>query len=136
MSAKASEHAAIRRACADDAAALTALMHATAAYRGRYAAMLAGYGVTPAQIVRDEVFVYAPADVILGFYSLKRDGELDLLFVADAAQGRGIGAALLMHLREHARACGLYSIRIVAHPPAEGRYRNQAAFEQFPRAHG
>ncbi|CAM5334144.1 hypothetical protein SMICM304S_02153 [Streptomyces microflavus] len=45
------------------------------------------------------------------------------MFVADEAQGLGIGRLLIGHLREEARRAGLTGVRIVAHPPAEGFYR-------------
>lgn len=120
----------IRRALPADADVLTRLMHASSAYRGAYASILEGYALSPAQIERDAVHVYEDAAAVLGFYSLTRRGdesELDLMFVADAAQGRGIGAALFAHLRALAEKCGVRTIRIVAHPPAEAFYLHRGA---------
>ncbi|MGW0859035.1 GNAT family N-acetyltransferase [Streptomyces sp. NPDC002690] len=74
---------------------------------------------------------------LLGFYSLVLDagephgpaatGELDLMFVADAAQGHGIGRRLVAHLRQEAARAGLDAVRVVSHPPSEGFYRRVGA---------
>ena len=119
----------IRKAIASDAPALTALMHASAAYQGHYAAILDGYAVTPAQIARDLVFLAHERDDLWGFYSLTLlpEPELDLMFVADEAQGTGLGRWLIQHLRTIATARGIAAIRIVSHPPAEGFYRRMGA---------
>lgn len=132
----------IRRASGQDAPALNALMHASSAYRGGYASILEGYEVTPEYVGRHQVFVAVstfgasagpafgsspePVSGPLGFYSLT-DAELDLLFVADAAQGTGLGAALIAHLLKTARANGIPSIRVVSHPPAARFYEHMGA---------
>ncbi|MFJ1604497.1 GNAT family N-acetyltransferase [Streptomyces sp. NPDC088253] len=57
---------------------------------------------------------------VLGFYSLVlAPPELDLLFVADEVQGRGIGWLLEAHMQSEARAAGLDRLKVVSHPPAE-----------------
>jgi GNAT superfamily N-acetyltransferase len=120
----------IRRAVAADAAALSALMHASSAYRGTYAAILQGYAVTPAQVERDIVFAGCGSGRVLGFYSLANldtEPELDLMFVADAAQGSGVGALLFNHMRDTARALGVGQVKIVSHPPAEKFYLRMGA---------
>lgn len=120
----------IRRAIAEDAPALSALMHASAAYQGAYAAILHGYAVTPEQIARDRIFLAERGAEILGFYSLTGAGaepELDLMFVADAAQGSGVGARLFAHMRDTARALGIARVKIVSHPPAEAFYVRMGA---------
>jgi GNAT superfamily N-acetyltransferase len=120
----------IRRARTDDAAALTTLMHACSAYEGEYAAILAGYAISPAQIARDAMFVAEESGALPGFYSLcnvASEPELDLLFVSDVAQGRGIGALLFGHMLDTARALEIANIKIVSHPPAEGFYRRMGA---------
>ncbi|WP_353940628.1 GNAT family N-acetyltransferase [Streptomyces sp. HUAS MG91] len=125
--------ATIRRATARDAKRLTRLVRGSRAYEGRYAAMVAGYRVGPAYIDTHRVFVAVDGaagdgERILGFYSLLIDpAELDLMFVADAAQGRGIGRLLVDHMRQEARAAGLDRVRVVSHPPAEGFYRSVGA---------
>lgn len=132
----------IRRATAADADALTALTLASRAYDGPYRAILDGFALAPAQIQRDVVHVAIDTDAaLLGYYSLVhdvagREAELDLLFVDDAAQGRGIGALLFAHMRSTARALGMRRVRIVSHPPAESFYLRMGAVrlgEQPPR---
>ncbi|MFI5633222.1 GNAT family N-acetyltransferase [Streptomyces sp. NPDC051664] len=120
----------IRRATARDAKRLTRLVRNSRAYEGPYAPMVAGYRVGPDYIETHRVFVAAHSgtDRLLGFYSLVLDpAELDLMFVADDAQGLGIGRLLIAHLRGEAQLAGLTDVRIVSHPPAEGFYRSVGA---------
>ena len=123
---------AVRRAVARDAKRLTRLVRGSRAYEGQYAAMVAGYRVGPDYIEAHKVFVAVDTDDpegrVLGFYSLVLvPPELDLLFVADGAQGRGIGRLLVEHMKAEARAAGLDRVRVVSHPPAEGFYRRVGA---------
>jgi GNAT superfamily N-acetyltransferase len=102
---------------------LTALMHRSTAYHGKYAAILDGYRLTPDYIDQHPTYVAAAADEITGFYSLiLRPPELDLLFVDDSAQGLGIGAMLVTHMLNQAAARGIMTVRVVSHPPAAGFY--------------
>ncbi|MFJ2818575.1 GNAT family N-acetyltransferase [Streptomyces sp. NPDC091279] len=133
----------IRRATAKDAKRLTRLVQRSSAYEGEYAPMIAGYRVGPDYIETHQVFVAVEdadpgADTsdtsgsaggrLLGFYALVLvPPELDLMFVADDAQGRGIGRQLVAHLKEQARAAGLASVRVVSHPPSEGFYLSVGA---------
>ena len=120
----------IRRAVPSDAAALSALMHSCSAYRGAYAAILQGYAIAPAQVERDLMHAACIGARILGFYSLAgldTEPELDLMFVADAAQGTGMGKLLFDHMRATARGHGVREIRIVSHPPAEAFYLRMGA---------
>ncbi|MFD4278233.1 GNAT family N-acetyltransferase [Streptomyces cyaneofuscatus] len=120
----------IRRATARDARRLTRLVRTSRAYEGPYAPMVAGYRVGPDYIEAHRVFVAADRadDRVLGFYALLlQPSELDLMFVADEAQGLGIGRLLIGHLCEEARRAGLTAVRIVAHPPAEDFYRTVGA---------
>lgn len=119
----------IRRATAGDADRLTALMQASSAYQGRYASILDGYRVTADYITRHLVFVAADeAGRPIGFYSLVlQPPELDLAFVADDAQGTGLGRRLVEHMIGQAREAGLAEVRVVSHPPAEGFYRRMGA---------
>ncbi|MEU4029378.1 GNAT family N-acetyltransferase [Streptomyces anulatus] len=122
--------ATVRRAAAGDARRLTRLVRTSGAYEGPYASMVEGYRVGPDYIETHRVFVAEDIATgrILGFYALLLDPpELDLMFVADSAQGLGIGRLLATHLREEARSAGLTGVRIVSHPPAEGFYRSIGA---------
>ncbi|MFJ5224886.1 GNAT family N-acetyltransferase [Streptomyces sp. NPDC088400] len=135
----------IRRATARDAKRLTRLVQRSGAYEGPYAPMIAGYRVGPDYIETHRVFVAVEGDAgagagasaaeaggsadvhasarLLGFYSLVlAPPELDLMFVADDAQGRGIGRRLVEHMMGQARDAGLDGVRVVSHPPAEGFY--------------
>ncbi|QXE37977.1 GNAT family N-acetyltransferase [Streptomyces sp. GMY02] len=132
----------IRRATARDAKRLTALVRRSRAYEGPYAPMITGYRVGPDYIEAHEVFVAVDSgERILGFYALvlpaagsgrttvpaSVPAELDLMFVADDAQGLGLGRRLIEHLKGRAGEAGLDRVRIVSHPPAEGFYRSVGA---------
>ncbi|MEU0061627.1 GNAT family N-acetyltransferase [Streptomyces sp. NPDC006334] len=122
----------IRRAVARDAKRLTRLVRGSSAYEGEYAAAVAGYRVGPDYIEAHRAFVAVGADAqggrVLGFYSLVLSPpELDLLFVADEVQGRGVGRLLVAHMHSEARAAGLDSVKVVSHPPAEGFYHRAGA---------
>ncbi|WP_217249529.1 GNAT family N-acetyltransferase [Streptomyces sp. AC602_WCS936] len=122
----------VRRAVARDAKRLTRLVRGSRAYEGQYAAMVSGYRVGPDYIENHQVFVAVDADDVtgrvLGFYALVLvPPELDLLFVQDGTQGRGIGRLLVDHMKTQARAAGLDRVRVVSHPPAEGFYRSVGA---------
>ena len=119
----------IRPAERDDAAILTALMHGASAYRGHYATILQGYEVRQAQLDEDVLYVAEVRGEILGFYSLTLgdEPELDLLFVADRAQGMGLGATLFHHMAEQARQHGIATVKIISHPPSLGFYERMGA---------
>ncbi|WP_326564938.1 GNAT family N-acetyltransferase [Amycolatopsis rhabdoformis] len=114
------------RAVPADAPALTALVHASSAYAGAYASILDGYSVTPEYVAAHHVFLARSPAGPLGFAALA-GAELDLLFVADAAQGTGLGARLVARVLDEARALGLPAVRVVAHPPAAGFYERMGA---------
>ncbi|MEV4056353.1 GNAT family N-acetyltransferase [Amycolatopsis sp. NPDC049688] len=115
----------IRRATPAQAGALTALVRASSAYQGEYASILDGYTITPAYVETNPAFT-ATGDGLLGFYALV-EAELDLLFVADEAQGLGVGARLIAHMLAEARRRGLASVRVVSHPPALAFYLRMGA---------
>lgn len=129
ITSKGGEGVRIRRAVARDAKRLTRLVRSSRAYEGPYAAMVAGYRVGPDYIETHEVYAAVGADDrLLGFYALLlAPPELDLMFVADDAQGLGIGRLLIAHMTDRARAAGLDRVRVVSHPPAEGFYRSVGA---------
>ena len=118
-----------RRATAADLPALDRLMRGVSAYHGEFAPMLDGYSLTPEQFERDIVVVAEAAGQALGFYSLIIEGEpeLDLMFVADATQGTGLGARLFRHMAAEAKARGIDAVKIISNPPAEGFYRRMGA---------
>jgi len=120
----------IRRATAADHGAINEIVQGSSAYQGAYRPMLDGYEVTERQIVGEETWLAEDGDV-LGFYSfvLGDQPELDLMFVADAAQGRGVGRVLFDHMRALAKARGAGSVKIVSHPPALNFYRRMGAIE-------
>lgn len=122
---------AIRRATAADARALNAIVQGSSAYDGAYRAMIDGFLITPEQIARDEMHLAETGVEVLGFYSLVLGDmpELDLLFVSDVAQGRGVGRQLINHMCALAAARGVRSVKIVSHPPALGFYRSMGALE-------
>ncbi|MFI9307252.1 GNAT family N-acetyltransferase [Streptomyces triculaminicus] len=119
----------IKRAAAQDAERLTALVQESGAYEGKYASIISGYRVTPDYIAQHRVFVAVDtAERLLGFYALLLEPpELDLAFVADDAQGRGVGRLLVEHMIGQAREAGLADVRVVSHPPAEEFYRRLGA---------
>ncbi|MFE7135920.1 GNAT family N-acetyltransferase [Streptomyces sp. NPDC057638] len=119
----------IRRAEAGDAKALTTMVRRSRAYEGPYRAMVDGYVVGPDYIETHQVFLASDPDgALLGFYALVvADAELDLMFVADAAQGRGVGRRLIAHMLDQARTAGLSGVRVISHPPAEGFYQSVGA---------
>ncbi|MFE0426802.1 GNAT family N-acetyltransferase [Streptomyces sp. NPDC058953] len=119
----------VRRATGADAARLTRMVRRSRAYDGHYASMVTRLTVGPVYIETHRVHVAADTDDRpLGFYALLLDAaELDLMFVADRAQGLGIGRLLIAHMTAEARGFGLDSVRVVSHPPAEGFYRAMGA---------
>ncbi|MBK3642875.1 GNAT family N-acetyltransferase [Streptomyces sp. MBT33] len=122
----------IRRAVERDAKRLTRLVRGSGAYQGKYAAAVAGYRVGPDYIEAHRTFVAVDAEEhggrVLGFYSLVLEPpELDLLFVADEVQGRGIGRLLVEHMQSEARAVGIDRLKVVSHLPAEDFYHRVGA---------
>ena len=119
----------IRRATPGDAQALTNLMHASAAYAGNYASILNGYAITSEQIDKDIIYLAERDGLLAGFYSLtlESEPELDLMFIADNAQGIGLGALLFRHMRAEAKSRNIREVKIVSHPPAVGFYQKMGA---------
>lgn len=120
--------------CADDRdlPTLNRVMHASSAYGGDYRRILDGYDVTVDQVARDQVWVAESNGDILGFYSLVIQGtpERDLMFVADAAQGLGLGAASFRAHDRHCRAarCHFGEDRL---PSAGGRLLRENEREDY-----
>lgn len=120
----------IRRARAVEAGELTALMHGLSAYKGEYASILDGYEVSPEYVQQNPVFLAEVEEdgTLLGFYGLiVEPAELDLMFVADRAQGMGVGRRLVEHMLGVARELGVTTVKVVSHPPAEEFYVRMGA---------
>jgi GNAT superfamily N-acetyltransferase len=120
----------IRRANQGDRHRLTELMHSSSAYRGKYAAILAGYEISNEQVENDLMYVAEHRHQLMGFFSLtnlRNNPELDLMFVSDHAQGKGVGRLLFDHMLTVAGENGITRIHIVAHPPAEQFYLRMGA---------
>ena len=119
----------LRRAVPKDATALTALVHTSAAYEGEYRAIVDKYEISGAQVRRDQMFIAERSGQVLGFYSLITSGmaELDLMFVANSAQGTGVGKLLFQHMAATAATHGIQHVKIIAHPPALGFYQRMGA---------
>ncbi|MFD9589648.1 GNAT family N-acetyltransferase [Streptomyces sp. NPDC059980] len=117
----------IRRAVARGAKRFTRLVRGSGAYESKYASAVAGYRVGPDHIEAHCAFVAIDADEhggrVLEFYSLVLSPpELDLLSVADEAQGRGIGRLMVAHMWSEARAAGLDHVKVVSHLPPKDFY--------------
>lgn len=120
----------IRRAEPSDVDALNLLMHASSAYSGSYSTILQGYAITAAQVNSDQIYLAEDGDgALLGFYSLTLipEPELDLMFVADGAQGSGLGRDLFDHMRSVAADLGVDAVKIVSHPPSVRFYERMGA---------
>lgn len=126
----------IRRAHADDAAALTEIAHAAKRHWGYPEAWIARWRdaltLTPAYIAGHAVFVAADAegDRSRGFYSLamrEMDAVLDHLWIAPEWMGRGLGGELLGHAMRTARELGAARLEIDSDPHAEAFYRRMGA---------
>lgn len=85
-----------------------------------------------------DFFVAHEDNVLLAMGALRRmgdsDGELKSIHVAQAARGRGIGAAMLAHLIAQARGLGLSTLwletgSMEAYAPSRARYA-RAGFER------
>jgi GNAT superfamily N-acetyltransferase len=124
----------IRRAVADDAAALTAIAHAAKRHWKYPEAWIALWQrdltVSPEFIERYPVHAAVEADVLVGFYALTfagADCELEHLWVVPSRMGTGIGRILFEHAVERCRAIGAGRLWISADPNAEAFYRRLGA---------
>jgi GNAT superfamily N-acetyltransferase len=124
----------IRRAVANDAAALTAIAHAAKRHWKYPEAWIALWQrdltVSPEFIERYPVHAAVEADVLVGFYALtfaSADCELEHFWVVPARMGTGIGRMLFEHAVERCRAIGAGRLWISADPNAEAFYRRLGA---------
>ncbi len=119
----------IRDATVDDCEALSALAFASKAHWGYDDAFMEAcrdeLTIHPVDLERARIRV-AAATTIVGFHGIEGD-ELEWLFVAPAAEGRGIGAALFTDALGIARAAGLETLRIASDPNAAGFYERMGA---------
>jgi GNAT superfamily N-acetyltransferase len=119
----------IRDATVDDCEALSALAFASKAHWGYDDAFMEAcrdeVTIRPVDLERARLRV-AVATEILGFHGIEGD-ELEWLFVAPAATGRGIGAALFADALDIARRAGIKTLRIDADPNASGFYERMGA---------
>jgi GNAT superfamily N-acetyltransferase len=112
-----------------DCEALSALALASKASWGYDEAFMeacrAELTIAPEDVRNARVRVAYEADM-LGFHGLRGE-ELEWLFVAPAAMGRGIGRALLADACSIARANGVASLRVEADPFAAEFYEHAGA---------
>ena len=120
----------VRVAEVEECQALTALMLRSSAYGGRYRSMIENYPVTDTMIGNGEVWVAEQEGRIVAFYRLDiANADLDLMFVEDSEQGKGLGRQVFAHLKAFAASCGIEHVTIVAHPPAADFYRRLGAID-------
>lgn len=135
----------IRPARPDEARALTALALASKAVWGYSAALRAQFQneltITPDYIAGHPVFVVERREAdgggqcaaVMAFGALDPITDclvdLDLMFVAPAAMGRGIGRALFAHLCSTARARAFTGMKIVSDPHALRFYEHMGAVQ-------
>lgn len=124
----------LRRARPEDAAALSDVAFRSKAFWGYppefMEACREDLTVRPEDVARDPYFLVEEAGRVLGFYNLKetaRGAELQNLFVAPEAIGRGLGRQLWAHLRQEALARGLSAVLIDSDPHAEAFYLRMGA---------
>jgi GNAT superfamily N-acetyltransferase len=86
--------------------------------------------VTADSIARNETYVARNTERILGYSSLRLDGDtihLNDLFVMPSEMGNGIGRALFRHALGRARELGFAFVEIQSDPNAAGFYERMGA---------
>ena len=113
----------------DDCEALSALAFASKAHWGYDDAFMEAcrkeLTIRPVDLERARLRV-AVASTIVGFHGVEGD-ELEWMFVAPDATGRGIGAALFADALDIARSAGVETLRIGSDPNAAGFYERMGA---------
>jgi len=121
----------LRPAVPDDAGALTALALRSKAYWGYDNAFMKAcvteLTITPERIADEDITVAEAGGVIAGMVALApgdRDDvrELEDMFVDTPFIGSGLGARLMAHAEDAARAQGVAHIDVDADPNAQGFY--------------
>ncbi len=116
----------VRLATTEDMQGLFALRHEV---------FVLGQGV-PEELERDELdavsdhAVALEDEAVIGTGRLLPDGTIGRMAVAEAARGRGIGAAVLTCLEDRARARGLPAVELHAQVHATGFY-DRAGYQPF-----
>jgi putative acetyltransferase len=74
--------------------------------------------------IQDRYFVVAERDgQIEGFGQLdEQEGEVEAIYVSPSASGKGAGSAILRHLEDRARQCGLKELKVRSTLNAESFY--------------
>ncbi|HBM88168.1 MAG: GNAT family N-acetyltransferase [Parvibaculaceae bacterium] len=121
----------LRSAVPDDARALTALALRSKAYWGYDDAFMKAcvneLTITPERIAGEDMTVAEADGVIAGMVSLAQGDsddvrELEDMFVDTGFIGSGLGARLMAHAEDTARAQGAAHIDVDADPNAQGFY--------------
>jgi len=121
----------LRPAMSDDARALTALALRSKAYWGYddafMKACVAELTITPERIKTEDMTVAETDGVIAGMVALASGAsdnarELEDMFVDTPFIGSGLGARLMAHAEDTARAQGAAHIDVDADPNAQGFY--------------
>jgi GNAT superfamily N-acetyltransferase len=125
----------IRTARPPEARAITELVMHSKAHWGYDAAFLAacrpGLTISPEYLRTHPAYVAEMDGTLVGFASLyehsPQNVELDYLFIAPAAMGKGVGKRLWRHAVSEAAGLGYQLMDIVADPNAEAFYRKMGA---------
>jgi GNAT superfamily N-acetyltransferase len=125
----------IRPARADESGLLTQLVFESKRYWGYDDTFMERCRpelvVHESDIEAGNVYVADDDDAVLGVYVLKgvSEGEVDLdsLFVAPSSMRTGVGAALLAHAQNTARAEGYITMRLDSDPFAAAFYEREGA---------
>jgi GNAT superfamily N-acetyltransferase len=126
----------IRLARPTEAAAITNLIMRSKAYWGYDTAFLvacrAGLTISPEYLVTHPAYVAEWNGQPVGFYSLAEEiegqqVELDFLFIAPEAIGKGVGSQMWQHAVATSHRLGYHLMSIVADPHAEPFYRKMGA---------
>jgi GNAT superfamily N-acetyltransferase len=124
----------IVRAHPSDADALTQIAVAAKGHWGYPARWMERWlpilTVTAESIARNETYAACDTERIIGFSSLRVEGEtihLNDLFVLPSEMGNGVGRALFRHALARARELGFAFVEIQSDPNAAGFYERMGA---------
>ena len=124
----------IRRACAEDADALTEIAFAAKRHWGYPESWIRRWQdaltVLPQYVIQHPTFVAVLDGEFVGFCAVQMEaGEasLDHLWVLPSFMGRGVGRALFQHAEKIARESGAMRMKIIGDPHAERFYSRMGA---------